>query len=1322
MNSEERNKILNEFSGAPYNDHYCRDEFLHELFESSSDTYPDKLAFESGRVRLSYREIDKLSNQLAHYLRKQGLQTGDNVVLMLEKTEYLYIAMIAVMKAGAAYVPVDLSFPVERVDFILKDSVARICITSSILWETMRNQLADINVKTFFVDKEMSLVQKEKDHRLLPEEIGLDRTALFSPCYIIYTSGTTGRPKGCIIDHRNICNYVRGATVTYGIKADDRILQCASIAFDASLEEIWMAFANGGTLIPGTKEIMQSGPQFGDIMTSLSVTVLSCSPTLLSMVEGEMETVRIIILGGEACPHDLVKRWYNSKRILFNSYGPTETTIVATVGELRPDRPVTIGKPLPNYRAYIVNEKLDLVAIGEEGELLIAGPGVSRGYLNMDDLDLRRFIFTNKLTNEPICLYRTGDVVRYTTEGEIEYLGRSDDQIKLRGFRIELSEIESVLMQSPAIQTAAVALHPTGQQLAAYVVVREGHTIDYKELRETLKNRLPAYMIPAWLDEVESLPTSISGKINRKQLPTAQHPFLDDQRQIIAPRTTMEQQLAAVWQEILKLTEVSVTDDFFYDLGGHSLLAAGVVSKLRKIDEFKGLAVSDIYKYPTIERLANFLQSKDQTLGVTAKPKFHNASRFSYVCCSLAQGVGLIFLSALNFWQWLGVFALFAYFYSNEIEAIQSAVLALSIYGASIPIILVSVILLKWLIIGKIKPGSYPLWGWYYYRYWLVRQLIKSIPIRFFAGSPVLSLFYRLMGAQVGRGVYFNSVDLTAFDLLSIGDGSTIGRDSSVNGSWVDGGMLHLAPIKIGENCTIGNRSILAGNNIMEDGAALGDVSLLPEGMNIPQNELWSGSPASFTSLIHLTEQKNAAWSFFASIPFAVAAIALLMLIEGLFLPGIILIEDVLELPGELGWWFLYAPFIAVTYILLLLLTTTLLTKIICFNMKEGQYSLDSFFYFRYWLFSQLFSQVELVLGSFFGTIYTRRWLITLGLDLGKGTESSYLHDVIPGMLKTGQGCFIADDVSISGSSTAGGYLFLKKTCIGDYSFIGNSAVLPAGTKIGDRCLIGVLSTILPQSSIPDDTSWLGSPPIFLPKRQRLEQFGEEQTIKPAKRLVWQRRIIDFFKIILPMTIVISIACIVIEIIFTYFSEGSLWNLIVYTPVIYIVAGILCVFLFAGLQKLLVGTYKASIHPLWSPYVWVSELLTGLYEDLVVQFFLTSSLGTPYASWVLRLLGVKIGKRCFINSSCITEFNLVEIGDDVALNDEAGLQTHLFEDRIMKMGRVKIGDRCTIGSSATILYDVELEDDVKISDLTLIMKGETLPRETSWQGAPGQCN
>ncbi|HWR41228.1 MAG TPA: Pls/PosA family non-ribosomal peptide synthetase [Patescibacteria group bacterium] len=1321
MNASERLRLLQEFNGPPFQPDYCRDEFLHELFQESVTVQPEKIAVECGAERLSYRELDQRSTQMAHYLRRQGFCAGDYAILMLDKTEQLYIAMIAVMKAGGAYVPVDLSFPIERVDFIIRDSVARICITSQVVWEKAGCQLADTGVATFFVEQEKTLTAGESVQPLLPEQIGLDRHALFSPCYIIYTSGTTGRPKGCIIDHRNICNYVRGATVTYGIKPDDRILQCASIAFDASLEEIWMALANGGTLIPATKEIMQSGSRFGEMLTERNVTVLSCSPTLLSMAEGDMETVRVIILGGEACPHDLVKRWYRPGRTLYNSYGPTEATIVATVGVLHPEQPVTIGRALPNYQTYIVDEKLELVALGEEGELLIAGPGVSRGYLNMDDLDLRKFIVTNRISGEPLCLYRTGDLARFTATGDIEYLGRSDDQVKLRGFRVELSEIESVLMQDAAIQTAAVALHPDGQQLAAYVVVREGKSIDYKTLRETLKKRLPPYMIPAWMDEVSGLPTSVSGKVNRKQLPAAQHPFVDDQRQIVAPRSPVEEQVADIWKDVLKLSVVSVTDDFFYDLGGHSLLAAGVVSRLRKCKEFAGVAVGDLYKHPTIESLAGYLATLAPVDPLAARPAFRQAAGGAYWACAVAQGVSLIFFSALNFWQWLGSFVLFAYFIAADYDALPATLAALSLFTVTLPMLFVAAVLIKWLLLGRIQSGSYPLWGEYYFRYWFVRQMVRSLPIQFFVGSPLLNWFYRLMGADIGQGVYLGSADLIAFDLLTIGAGSTVGTGSSVNGAWVDRGMLHLAPIVIGEDCTVGNRSVLSGNNRLETGAALGDLSLLPEGVSIPANELWSGSPAKFQSVVHLTEKRPVRWSMSVVAVFLLGAFTLPVIVEGVYFPWLILVEGILELPGVFGGWFLLAPFLALAYILTLLIAGTVVKFLLCFDMREGRYPVNSVFYLRYWLFIQVFRHIESLLGGLFGTVYTRRWLMSLGLKLGPGTEASYVRDIVPGMLETGAGCFLADDASLSGATIDNGYLYLKKTRIGDYSFIGNSASVPAGSTVGSGCLVGVSGAVFPENPLPDGTAWLGSPPLFLPNRQKVEQFGEEQTFRPSAMLLCQRYIIDFVKILLPSTLFILLAVHIIDLLLMLMEkEWSLASLVLLFPGLYIGAGVLCILIFWILKNILVGRYQVGMHPLWSPFVWVSELLTGLYEDLVVQFFFNSLLGTPYAVWVWRLFGVQVGRRCYIDTSWITEFDLVEIGDDVALNEEAGLQTHLFEDRVMKLGRVRIGDRCTVGSAATILYDTELEDDVTVGDLTLIMKGEMLPAGSSWQGLPGQ--
>ena len=852
-------------------------------------------------------------------------------------------------------------------------------------------------------------------------------------------------------------------------------------------------------------------------------------------------------------------------------------------------------------------------------------------------------------------------------------------------------------------------------------MVREGKRIRYGELRATLKKRLPPYMIPSWLDEVAELPTSVSGKVNRKQLPAACHPFVDDQRQIIAPRSPVEEQVAAVWREVLKLPSISVTDDFFYDLGGHSLLAAGVVSRLRKLDGFSRVAVGDLYKHPTVEGLAQYLDNQEAVAPQAPRRPFPHASRFAYLRCALAQGLALIFFSTLNFWQWLGPFVLFAYFFAGEYEALEATVTALALFAASMPFLFLASILIKWLVIGRIRAGSYPLWGSYYFRYWFVRQLIRSLPIQFFVGSPLLNYYYRLMGADIGRGVYIGSADLTAFDLLKIGDGSAIGAGSSVNGAWVDGGMLHLAPIEIGEECSVGNRSILSGNNRLEAGAMLADLSMLPEGANIPANELWSGSPAAFSSIVHLTEKRPIRWSPIIIVFFILGAFLLPVLVEGVFFPWLILVHDILALPGIFGGWFLIAPFLALAYIATLLVAVTIVRRILCFDITEGRYPLSSFFYLRYWLFIQLFRHIESLLGGLFGTIYTRTWLVSLGLKLGPGTEASYVRDIVPGMLETGAGCFLADDASLSGATIDSGYLFLKKTRIGDYSFIGNSASVPAGSSVGSHCLVGVSSAVLPNTPLPDGTAWLGSPPIFLPNRQKVDEFSAEQTFNPSATLIWQRRAIDLAKILLPSTLFILLAVHIIDLIVGLVEEDwPISFLVALFPLFYIGAGIACILIFWLFKKVLIGRYQTGFHPLWSPFVWVSELLTGMYEDLVVQFFFNSLLGTPYAVWVWRLLGVKVGRRCYIDTSWVTEFDLVEIGDDVALNEEAGLQTHLFEDRVMKLGKIRIGDRCVVGSAATILYDSELEEEVVVSDLTLIMKGETLPAGSSWQGLPGR--
>lgn len=348
----------------------------------------------------------------------------------------------------------------------------------------------------------------------------------------------------------------------------------------------------------GTPTFAQAGNLLPKLLTEAGVTVLSCVPTLLTMFNEDIPTLRLLIVGGEDCPKSLVKRWTSPNRRMFNTYGPTEATVIATYAECHSDKPVTIGKPLPNYEVYVLDEELNEVPEGEPGELHIGGPGLARGYVNRDDLTRERFISCSFADR----LYKTGDLVRYDEDGNLVFLGRIDRQVKLRGFRVELSEIEEVLLQSEEVQQAAVSVHEqaTGLQvLVAYVVPRIKGKIDRNQLHFHLKDRLPAYMVPTYIEIMDNLPVLVSGKIDYKNLPPPSKESVIDSAEYIPPETPLEEKVASIWQEVLNRDKISVESDFFQELGGHSLFAALVISKLRQLPsmenlrDFSSLSISD---------------------------------------------------------------------------------------------------------------------------------------------------------------------------------------------------------------------------------------------------------------------------------------------------------------------------------------------------------------------------------------------------------------------------------------------------------------------------------------------------------------------------------------------------------------------------------------------------------------------------------------------------------------------------------------------------------------------------------------------------------
>jgi len=1290
-----------------------RDERLHELFEATADRRPGRTAVQCGEFSFTYRELEERANRLARALRSRGVEREDRVGILLPRSERVYLAMLGILKAGATYVPLDPETPLDRVRFILKDSGAKCLITLS----GPTDALAD-DIPLLRLDADAPLIARQSADRVSRTETGVSRENL---CYVIYTSGTTGQPKGVQIEHRNATHLIRAESKLYGIEPQDRVFQLASPAFDASVEEIWMAFFHGATLVVGTPEIIRSGPEFSDILQRLGVTVLSCVPTFLSMLERDIPTVRLLILGGEVCPGGLADRWQRPGRTIWNTYGPTEATVIATAARLDPSHPVTIGRPITNYRVFLLDEDGRPVPDGSTGEICIGGPGVSRGYLNRPELQKTKFFETETLTGSPLRLYRTGDQARRTPDGELEYIGRLDDQVKVRGFRIELSEIEAALTQAREVLAAAATVYHPTQQIAAYIVLRPGYRTDRAGLRKRLLNRLPAYMIPAFLDVLADLPMTTSGKIDRQKLPEPQTPFANERRTRVEPRTEPERTVLEIWQEVLKRDNISLRDDFFLDLDGHSLLAAAAVSKLRQKPGFERLSVGDLYARPTAGALAQLIGESAEQPSEKTKPPFFKVSNLSYRACAAGQALGIVLIAGIYAWQWLGVYLTYGYLAVEDWPVHRALWVAFWVLCSITPATMILSILLKWLLLGRIRAGRYPLWGWYYWRFWFVRSVVRTAPVHYLDGTPLLNLYYRLMGARIGRNVAFVGVhNLATFDLLTVGEGSSIGLNTSIDGAGVEGGYLTLAPVTIGRRCWIGNRCALGANSVLEDGAGLDDLSMLPDGTRVPAGELWRGSPAAPAGLLE-PETARAPWSATSWIAHAAGIVLLPIVIVAAVLPSLMVITHIGHLSE--GYSFLLtAPLVALSFVIFLCVELWVFKWLLIGRLRPGCYPIGGFFYARKWFIDQLMDMSTDVTESLYETLYAAPWLRALGARVGSRCEIAAGQLGHPDLLDMDSECMIADEVMMGAQHVRSGWLTIGSVTLGRRVFIGNDSLVPVGTVLEDNVLIGLksLPPKLDSGTVPQNTSWFGSPPIALPMRYHSGQFSESQTYRPPKRLVALRLFIELFRVFLPPTIFIALASLIVDTtdILQDYIRLREWLLVL--PFLYVAAGVAAILITVLIKWLVVGRYRAGERPLWSSFVWRNDMVNGIYFNFCQHFFLSMLRGTPFIAWALRAFGMKIGRRCYLDTIGYTEFDLITIGDDVALNESSNIQTHLFEDRIMKIGPVRIGSRCSLGSSATVLYDAQMEDGACLEELSLLMKGETLPAGTRWRGIPAR--
>jgi len=602
LSVEERKHLLYDLNDTKAD--YNSEDTVMAMFESKVDEYPDRIAAVFEEKSLTYRELDRKANQIAWMLREKGLKRQDRVAIITDKSLEMLIGIFGIMKIGATYIPIDPEYPMERIQYIVEDSQPDLILRNTQLVELkdMDAKIIEIGAKNI----DMADVEYELEEGVaLGEEYCPDDIA-----YIMYTSGSTGKPKGVVVEHRNIAGYIKGFKDEFKVTKEDSVLQQSNYCWDTFVEEAYPILTEGGKLVIVKKYDTLDVNKLAGILEDNQVTLISCTPLLLNELNKlpPMESVKIVISGGDVLKPEYIDNIVKYADV-YNTYGPTETTVCASYYKCATPLldTIPIGKPISNYQIHILDKNSRLLPKGVPGELCIAGAGMTRGYLNRDELSAEKFVTNPFVEGER--LYRTGDVARWLPDGNIEFLGRSDHQIKVRGQRIELGEIESHIMTHEGVVSTVVIPvddHNGNKQICAYVACRE--EFDMQELRNYLLRKLPSYMVPLYFIPLEELPMTVHGKIDIKALP-APTENLTRATEHEVPQDELEARLAKVWGEVLEIENVGVNEDFL-ELGGDSIKMIQLMTKIE--EEFgKLISIGAFYSNSTIRELAVHLSGND---------------------------------------------------------------------------------------------------------------------------------------------------------------------------------------------------------------------------------------------------------------------------------------------------------------------------------------------------------------------------------------------------------------------------------------------------------------------------------------------------------------------------------------------------------------------------------------------------------------------------------------------------------------------------------------------------------------------------------------
>ena len=1281
----------------------------------------------AARQGLSYGELDVLSTRLAQHLT--GRIEGESVVALLigRTSPLLYAAQIGVLKAGAAFTCLDAAFPDERMVEIVDDASPVAVLADAAGLE----RLERLGLAPGLVLDVEALTRSAAPAAILPEDI--DPAAL---AYVIYTSGTTGKPKGVEIEHRNIANLVVSDLAEFGLGPGDRVVQGSSSAYDSSIEEIWLALASGATLVVMDDAAARGGPDVIGWLQAERVTVFCPPPTLLRASGcgdplAALPDLRLLYVGGEALPQDLADLWATGRRMV-NGYGPTECAVTCLRCDVMPGHPVGIGGPVPGMMAYVLDETLAEVPAGERGELCIGGEGVARGYRHRPDLTAEKFIDHPRLGR----LYRSGDLVDCDSAGMFFYHGRIDAQVKIRGYRVELGEIEARLAALDGVRAAACTIQHTRDLVAFVLPVDPAWPLDPDLLRALLARQVPAYMVPVQIGLIDDLPTSVGGKLDRARLPLLALMPGAGSRPVIAPVGEMEMLIARAVGDVLRRDGVvSVEDDFFADLGGDSLSAALLVTLLRDDRRTQWVTVSDIYETRTVRELAR--QAHGLCEGNLPPPAELDQPRVGTVRPLLANMVQLGWLGGelcvAGWIAWALAFRVLPQVYGalGPIGFVMAApVIGVVGLVAYLPLSVLFAVLLKRLLIWRYRPMRARVWSAWYLRHWVVVAAARLIPWPLLQGSALQKTILRLLGARIGQGVHIHrGVDLArgGWDLLDIGDHVAIGQDAMIGLVDLDRGDVVIGPIVLEAGATLLTRAGIGGWCRMGVGSMLTALSALNPGMAVPDGELWDGVPAKpsgHAPALPAPVQDalpEPVWDILAMVAESALTFAAAIPAQSLALA---LCAGTGTAASDLWRWTTHPSFATRTGLVVLAVTvfslpvTLVWTAVIMRLMgrvQPGVVSRWSLAYLRAWLKAGMLNLAGEWLS---GTLFWPRWLRLAGMEIGANCEISTITDVVPELVSIGAETFFADGIYLGGGLVRHGTVRLGHTRLGRNTFLGNHVVIPPGEQLPDDILIGI-STPARGADIATGEARFGHPAFDLPRREvvvvdRSLTF-DPPALRYANRMFWET--LRFVLPVLPMVLT-AVWCMLLTDT-AHAVSPTIFALVVIPAATLLPLVVLCATVLA-LKWLLIGRVKPGQHALWScwcsrwDYVYVAwaRYATRILRRLEGTFLLPV---------YLRAMGLKIGRRVVLGPmfAQVVDPDMIEIGDGATV--VAFFQAHTFEDRVLKVDRVRIGAGATLARGTVPLYGAVIDERTHVGAGSVIMKREHLLPGVRYQGVPSRA-